>query len=151
MEAPYLWDALRLLLEAELGIAEFLGRGFKYPLSFSKDGVQMSVAEEDIEESLRILLFTYPGERLMHPDFGCRIRDFCYRNFDEEFVAQLKDEILRAILLNESRIDVDEILITKVDDDDVVNVEIQYTVRMTNSRSNLVFPFYINEGTDVTL
>jgi len=134
-----------------LSSAEFLGCGFKFPLSFSRNGVQMSVAEEDIEESLRILLFTYPGERLMHPDFGCRLRDYCYRIFDDEFVAQLKDEIQRAILLNESRIDVDDILITKPDDSDVVSVEIVYIVRMTNSRRNLVFPFYINEGTDVTI
>ncbi|WP_199220787.1 MULTISPECIES: GPW/gp25 family protein [unclassified Fibrobacter] len=130
---------------------DFLGRGWKFPLSFSMNGVEMSETDEDIRESLRILLSTYPGERIMRPDFGCRIRDYCFRAFDEEFKALLKDEIRRAILFHESRIDVDDILVTKPDDSDAVNVEILYTVRMTNSRSNLVFPFYINEGTDVTL
>lgn len=130
---------------------DFLGRGWKFPISFSRNGVEMSETEEDIRESLRILLSTYPGERIMRPDFGCRLRDFCFRAFDEEFKALLKDEIQRAILFNEPRIDVDEILVTKPEDGDVVEVEILYMIRMTNSRSNLVFPFYINEGTDVTL
>lgn len=82
----------------------FLGRGWKFPLSFSKSGVEMSETDDDIDESLRILFSTYPGERIMHPDYGCRLRDFCFRQFNETFIALLKDEINRAILFHESRI-----------------------------------------------
>lgn len=129
----------------------FLGRGWKFPLSFSKEGVRMSEAEMDIEESLRILLNTYPGERMMHPDYGCRLRDYSFRNFGGEFIALVKDEIERAVLFHESRINIENILVTKPDDSDVVNIEIDYTVRLTNTRRNMVFPFYLNEGTDINL
>lgn len=111
----------------------------------------MSETDDDIDESLRILFSTYPGERIMHPDYGCRLRDFCFRSFNEAFVAQLKDEINRAILFHESRIKVDDIVITKPDDGDVVKILIKYTIGLTNNRRNLVFPFYINEGTDIVL
>ena len=134
-----------------MNLQSFLGRGWKFPLSFSKGGVEMSETDDDIDESLRILFSTYPGERIMHPDYGCRLRDFCFRSFNEAFVAQLKDEINRAILFHESRIKVDDIVITKPDDDDVVKILIKYTVCLTNNRRNLVFPFYINEGTDIVL
>lgn len=129
----------------------FLGRGWKFPLSFNKNGVKMSEAEEDIDESLRILFRTYPGERMMHPDFGCRLRDYCFRPYNEELIALIKDEIQRAILFHESRINVEKISVTKPENSDVVNIAVDYTVCLTNTRRNLVFPFYLNEGTDVSL
>lgn len=129
----------------------FLGRGWKYPLSFTKAGVLMSEAEDDIDESLRILLTTYPGERIMHPDFGCRLRDYCFRNYDGEFVALIVDEIQRAILFHESRINVENIVVARPDENGVVKIKIEYTVRLTNTRRNMVFPFYLNEGTDINL
>lgn len=129
----------------------FLGRGWKFPLSFTKNGVEMSDAEIDIDESLRILFRTYPGERFMHPDYGCRLRDFCFRSYNEELVALIKDEIQRAILFHESRINVEKIIVTKPEDSDVISIAVEYTIRLTNTRRNLVFPFYLNEGTDVSL
>lgn len=129
----------------------FLGRGWKFPLSFSKSGVEMSETDDDIDESLRILFSTYPGERIMHPDYGCRLRDFRFRQFNETFIALLKDEINRAILFHESRISVEKISVTKSEDSDVVRIAVEYTIRMTNTRRNLVFPFYLNEGTDISL
>ena len=57
----------------------FLGRGWSFPVSFSgKGGAKMSEYEDDIAESLRIILMTYPGERTMQPEFGSRLRDFCF-------------------------------------------------------------------------
>lgn len=134
-----------------MNLHSFLGRGWSFPLSFSGAHVQMSDSEMDIDESLRILLTTYPGERIMHPDYGCRLRDYCFRNYNGEFVALVKDEIQRAILFHESRINVENIDVAKPDEKGVVMIKVEYMVRLTNTRRNMVFPFYLTEGTDINL
>lgn len=110
----------------------------------------MVAAEEDIRESLRILLSTIPGERLMRPEFGCGLNALMFEQMNESTVTALKDAIDRAVLFYEPRIILDGI---DVDDgnihDGVVLISLAYTVRSTNSRSNMVYPFYFLEGTDL--
>lgn len=111
----------------------------------------MSEGEEDVEESLRILLGTYPGERLMRPDYGCRLRDYCFNNFDQDTVTQLDDEIKNAIDEFEPRVIVEDTDYNLNETRDVLEIIIYYKIIETNSRRNLVYPFYINEGTDVSI
>ena len=111
----------------------------------------MSEAEEDVEESLHILLGTYPGERLMRPDYGCRLRDYCVRNFEETTIAQLDEEIRNAIDNFEPRVTVENTDYKMDDVNDILQIIIDYKVIATNSRRNLVYPFYINEGTDISI
>lgn len=129
----------------------FLGRGWKFPLKFENGTVAMSEAEEDVEESLHILLGTYPGERLMRPDYGCRLRDYCFRNFEETTIAQLDEEIRNAIDNFEPRIIVENTDYKMDELNDILQILIDYKVIATNSRRNLVYPFYINEGTDISI
>ena len=139
-------------LEANLIDSSFLGRGWSFPVSFSKSGfAKMSEYEEDITESLRILLMTYPGERTMQPEFGCRIRDFCFESFSLRTETLLCDEIRRAILLNEPRVSTEKIEIEQTEKKEVLRIHIAYRICSTNNRRNLVFPFYLNEATDTTL
>ena len=130
----------------------FLGRGWSFPLSFSETGfAKMSEYEEDIGESLRILLMTYPGERTMQPEFGSRLRDFCFESFSLRTETFIKEEIRRSILLNEPRVDTEEIQVLPTEKNGVLSINVTYVVRSTNSRRNLVFPFYLNEATDVSV
>jgi hypothetical protein len=130
----------------------FLGRGWSFPLSFSETGMaKMSEHEEDIAESLRILLMTYPGERTMQPEFGSRLRDFCFEAFSLRTETLMQDEIRRAILLFEPRVDVEKIVIEPTEENGVLSVNVAYVIRSTNSRRNLVFPFYLNEATDASV
>lgn len=130
----------------------FLGRGWSFPVSFSKSGhAKMSEHEDDIEESLRILLNTYPGERTMQPEFGSRLRDYCFEAYSLRTETLIKDEISKSILLNEPRVDVEDIVVEQTDAVGVLRINIVYVVCSTNSRRNLVFPFYLNEATDASV
>lgn len=130
----------------------FLGRGWSFPVSFSEQGrVKMSEYEDDIEESLRILLMTYPGERVMQPEFGSRLRNFCFESFSLRVETLMQDEICKAILLNEPRVDVEKVEIEPMENVSVLRINVAYVIRSTNSRRNLVFPFYLNEATDVNV
>lgn len=130
----------------------FLGRGWSFPLSFSKTGlVRMSELETDIDESLRILMMTYPGERIMQPEFGCRLRDFCFEDLTLRTETLMQNEIKRAILLNEPRVDTERVEIEPTEKEGVLHINVVYVIRSTNSRRNLVFPFYLNEATDASI
>ncbi|WP_406538925.1 GPW/gp25 family protein [Fibrobacter sp.] len=111
----------------------------------------MSEHEDDIEESLRILLNTYPGERTMQPEFGTRLRDYCFESFSLRTETLIKAEIRKSILLNEPRVDVEAIVVEQTEKVGVLRINIVYVVRSTNSRRNLVFPFYLNEATDASV
>jgi phage baseplate assembly protein W len=128
----------------------FLGRGWSFPPEFNdqlREPVMVS-DEEDISQSLWILLKTSPGERLMLPEYGCNLRKFVFTGIDATSIALMKEMISTAIIKFEARIDLNELVInTDNVVDGLVLIEIQYTIRTTNSRSNLVYPFYLNEGT----
>lgn len=102
---------------------------------------------EDIRQCLHILLATRLGERVMRPDFGCNVDDLMFESLTTTFKTQIADRIRNAILYHEPRINPDSVeIIPDSDNDGLILIEIRYTVRSTNSRYNLVYPFYINEG-----
>ncbi len=128
----------------------FLGKGWAFPPAFdrSKGQVQMIVDDEDIRQSIRIILGTIPGERPMNPDFGCGIRRFVFETNDPTFIRMIKDTVYNALLYHEPRISVTDI---EIKDDTfeagLIHIHIYYTIIITNTRNNMVFPFYLNEGT----
>ncbi len=130
----------------------FLGRGWAFPPAFSDEtGIpEMVKDEEDIKQSLRIILGTIPGERVMNPNFGCRIRNFVFESDDPTHLTMLKDAIYDSLLFNEPRIKIGKIEIT--DDTEIqglIHVTVNYTTIITNTRNNMVFPFYLKEGTNL--
>ncbi|MET0266847.1 MAG: GPW/gp25 family protein [Duganella sp.] len=135
----------------------FLGRGWSFPPTFSngRSGgaggqVAMVSGADDIRQSLHILLSTAPGERVMRPEFGCGLKNHVFEHVGYGTIVQMKELIERAILFFEPRITLDRI---EISDRDIasgrLDIDLQYTVRMTNTRSNMVYPFYFTEGTNV--
>ena len=108
--------------------------------------------ELDIKESLSILLSTSPGERVMQPSYGCGLNKMVFESMDESAITEIKDLIGRAILFFEPRITLEDIEIDVSDlDEGLLNIVIEYTIISINTRSNIVYPFYIQEGTSVNV
>jgi phage baseplate assembly protein W len=134
----------------------FLGVGWGFPPTFSKatahTGGQATMveAEEDIHESLTILLSTTPGERIMLPTYGCGLKAHVFEDLNESVITEIKDTIRRAVLFFEPRITLNAI---RIDDADMLggqlNIHLDYNIRGTNTRSNMVYPFYFLEGSNV--
>ena len=130
----------------------FLGTGWSFPPAFDKpkETVTMVSEEEDVMQSLQILLGTRPGERVMQPRFGCNLDVMLFEPITTTLIAFVKELIENSILYFEPRIELDSININTVEvHDGLILIELNYTLRSTNSRFNLVYPFYLNEGSDV--
>jgi phage baseplate assembly protein W len=131
----------------------FLGTGWSFPPEFSiRAGVRMVSADEDIRQSLLIVLATAPGERVMRPAFGAGIKQQVFENIDETTITILKDAINRAILFFEPRVEVEAIVAdTALAMDGRLDFSIDYTIISTNTRHNIVSPYYCLEGSDVQI
>ncbi|MBQ9632871.1 MAG: GPW/gp25 family protein [Lachnospiraceae bacterium] len=127
---------------------EFLGRGFSFPIRVDKNTgeVQTSGREENIEESIRIILNTRRGERIRNPRFGCGIWDYAFATMDYTSLSSMKREVEMALVRWEPRIEDIEVTVEPLESEGRVLFHIRYVVRGTNNPFNMVFPFYINEG-----
>jgi uncharacterized protein len=128
----------------------FLGTGWGFPPTFPSDGssVRMVHGEEDIRESLHILLSTVPGERVMVPTYGCDLSRYVFRALTTSLISEIKDVVTTAVVRWEPRIDLLACLVrASPDEPGLLLIELAYRVRATNSRSNMVYPFYLNEAT----
>ncbi len=129
----------------------FLGSGWSFPPTFEPEGrgIRMLSDVKDIESSLEILLSTRPGERVLNPTYGCNMDRLIFENLDTSLKTFMADLITTAILYHEPRITVEKIDFSSSNElSGVVLIEIDFFVRSTNSRKNLVFPFYKKEGTN---
>lgn len=126
---------------------EFLGRGWSFPVSVDTKGrTELSEAEADIRESIRIILGTAKGERVMRPEFGCDIHDYVFATVNMTTVNLIETSVTEALLRWEPRIEVRRIGVsTEAIDSGRVEIEIEYRVRSTNNEYNLVYPFYLTE------
>ena len=127
----------------------FLGTGWKFPVQVDPytGRMQMSSEEADIEEAIKVIIWTPKGERVMRPDFGCGIHDFVFASTDATTLRLLETTIIEALRKWEPRIDQIRVDITPdKETDGHLQIDISYAVRSTNNLFNLVFPFYINEG-----
>ncbi|WP_405205930.1 GPW/gp25 family protein [Aquimarina sp. LLG6339-5] len=130
----------------------FLGTGWGFPPEFNKTTkhVLMTSNEEDIKKSLEILLTTRLGERIMVPNYGCNLDELLFKPLDRTLKTFVIELIKTAILYHEPRIDVIKIDISETDElEGKLLVKIEYLIRSTNSRRNVVFPFYKEEGTNI--
>nr|WP_315249407.1 GPW/gp25 family protein [uncultured Duganella sp.] len=128
---------------------QFLGRGWAMPVALDpRTGLVASVAhEEDIRQSIRIILETAPGERLMRPNFGCSIHDLVFAAIDSTTLQRVRSTVEEALRRCEARIDIIAVNVSPATTfDGQLMVEIEYRVRATNQLGNLVFPFYFREG-----
>jgi phage baseplate assembly protein W len=128
---------------------QFLGRGWAFPVA--PDPATGRVAsvehEEDIRQSIQIILGTGRGERVMRPDFGCGIHELVFETMDSTTLQRVRSVVDQALTRYEPRI---EIIGIRVDPETETMgqmlIELEYRVRLTNQVDNLVYPFYFREG-----
>ncbi len=128
---------------------DFLGRGWAMPVALdSRTGHLASVAyEEDIRQSILIILETAPGERVMRPNFGCGIHDLVFTALDSTSIQRIRSEVQEALRRCEARIDLLDVTVDEAPTTEGrLLVQVEYRVRRTNQVGNLVFPFYFREG-----
>jgi phage baseplate assembly protein W len=127
----------------------FLGQGWGFPPQFFAGGaaVEMVAGEEDIKQSLGILLSTALKERVMFPAYGCDLSHYQFAEIGQQLINSLSATVSDAILLNEPRIVVDEVNVVQDNDElGLLLISIEYVIASTNNRYNMVYPFYINEA-----
>jgi hypothetical protein len=130
----------------------FLGRGWAFPPTFNKAtlAVEMVIDEEDIRQSLHILLSTSLGERVMQPDYGCNLTDYVFEGLSSTTIGYIKERVANAILYYEPRIVVERIEVTSAGSVDNLEgrflIDLTYSIPGTNSRFNYVYDFYKNEA-----
>jgi phage baseplate assembly protein W len=132
---------------------DFIGVGWKYPVRSDATGkITMSKYEEDIKESIFIILGTSKGERVMRPDFGCGIHDLVFASISTTTIGMVESTVQEALIKYEPRINL--INVSVVDDEANVGklkINIDYRVRTTNNEFNLVYPFYLTETGEIGL
>ena len=129
---------------------EFIGRGWAFPLRTDPTGgIALVAREREIEEAIRLVLGTSPGERPMRPEFGCRIHDYVFASADGATASAIAAEVREAIRRWEPRVDVDDVQVSfDSRDPSVLYIDLKYAIKRTNDRRNLVFPFYVIPGGD---
>ncbi len=127
--------------------ADFLGRGWKFPVSIKDGKIVSSEGYDSIRESIMIILGTAKGERVMRPDFGCGINELVFAPNNTSTATLITFYIKEALLKWEPRI---ELLNVNAEPDETEQnkliITIDYMVKTTNTRDNLVYPFYLEKG-----
>ena len=128
--------------------SELLGRGWKYPFMLDeRHEVALSEGEDDIQEAIWIILSTAFGERLMHPDFGCGIHDLVFAPNNTGTAGLARYYVEDALVRWEPRIDIEEVEVqADPAQPELLLISVSYRVRSTDSRYNLVYPFYLTRG-----
>ena len=123
---------------------DFLGKGWAFPVGVDRrGGIAMVSGAEDIEQSIRIILETAPGERVMRPEFGCGIHELVFAPNSPGTAGVVAYHVREALGRWEPRIEVEAVNVhPDPQREAVLLIEIHYTIRSTNDRRNLVYPFY---------
>lgn len=126
------------------------GVGWAFPPAFDPHTKQVETitGEEEIIQSLQILLGTRPGERILNQRFGCNVNIALFKSITLSEKTVLENIIERAIVDYEPRITANKVDVDVSQAvDGIINIQIDFTIRKTNSRHNIVYPFFIGEGT----
>ena len=127
----------------------FLGRGWSFPPSFHPGGgdIDMTTDVENVQKCMHLLFATHPGERTMRHGYGCNLAQFAFTEITEGLITEVRDVIVDAISRYERRVIVNDIHVEPDEEEQgVLQVYLEYTISATNSRYNMVFPFYLNES-----
>lgn len=128
-------------------VEDFLGSGWKCPVSIKNNKIASSGGEDSIRESIIIILTTAKGERVMRPDFGCDINELVFAPNTTSTATLIQFYIEQALLKWEPRIEVLDISVTSDEDERwKLFINIEYLVKTTNTKDNLVYPFYLDRG-----
>jgi len=126
-------------------VVDFIGRGLTWPMRVDASGsISLTDGAADLDSSVRLILLTAPGERVMRPDFGCRIHDLVFEPITPNTLGLMKHAVRQALTQWEPRITVEDVdVAADPSTRGLVHIHVGYRVRATNDRRNLVHPFYL--------
>jgi phage baseplate assembly protein W len=124
--------------------SDFIGRGWSFPLDVTSNGtIATAGGARKLEQSMTLVLSTYPGERPFRPRFGCRLRDFVFESASAMVFAQIQSEVKGALAYWEPRVVVTSVVVYPAPDmQSLLNIDITYVIKGENDERNLVYPFY---------
>lgn len=128
---------------------DFIGSGWAFPLGVTASGgFELATGARKLEQSMRLILSTYRGERPMRPDFGCLLRDFVFTSATVDNTAAVAAEVRDALRRCEPRADVEQVRVYPDENEQgLLYIDVDYVVKANYDRRSLVFPFYtIPEG-----
>ena len=125
--------------------ADFIGRGILWPLRVDQSGsIALGSGPEDINASIRMVIITAPGERVMRPQFGCRIWELLFEPINANTLGLMSEAVRDAVSQWEPRVDLEDVNVEPDPENAArVTIDLRYRVKATNDRRNLVFPFYV--------
>jgi phage baseplate assembly protein W len=131
--------------EADPHPSGFIGRGLAWPMRVDHTGsIALSAGAGDLDGAIRVIISTAPGERLMRPQFGCRIWDLLFEPINANTLGLMAFAVREAIAQWEPRVQVENVEVTPDPNrEGAVLIDVDYQVRATNDRRNLVYPFYV--------
>jgi hypothetical protein len=124
---------------------EYLGRGLAFPLRVNARGeIALASGERDVEQSIKIVLGTRPGERVMRPEFGCRAHERLFEPRNAATETLIQQDVFEALERWEPRIEVQSVQVfTDEGPDGAFWVEIDYTIKTTHDQRSIVYPFFL--------
>lgn len=127
---------------------DFVGAGWSFPVDVdATGGIRLVSRETEIEQSIRLILSTAPGERPMRPEFGCAIHDHVFDGVDGRTASRIAFSVREALRRWEPRIDVLDVRVARHPvEPDALLLDVRYTTSDTNDPRNLVYPFYLIPG-----
>jgi phage baseplate assembly protein W len=127
---------------------DFLGRGWRFPVAVDAGGgIALSEYEDDVREAIPLILETSRGERPMRPEFGAGVHESVFATLNATSLGSIQAEVRRALVVWEPRIEVLEVAVRAAPGEvGTLLVDVDYRVRATNNRFNLVFPFYLEQS-----
>ncbi len=129
--------------------AQFFGTGWKFPPTFGDQGGDLATVSREaaVHQSLRILLTTYLGERSLNPEYGSGLFQYQFGELSQQLLTGIRKAVENAIFRNEPRIHLNSVQLQEdPDTQGLLLILVNYTIKATNSRFNLVYPYYLNEG-----
>lgn len=123
---------------------EFVGAGWGFPIrTDATGGIALVRRQTEVEEAMRLVLCTAPGERPMRPEFGCGIHNYVFAPADATTAGRIIYEVKRALRKWEPRVEVEDVSVSfDAVESATLYIDIEYSVKGTNDKRNLVFPFY---------
>jgi len=110
----------------------------------ARGGIALVEGGDEIDASIRLILSTAPGERVMRPDFGCEIWDLLFAPLEPNTFGTMDYAVRRALIQWEPRIDLLDVVVEpSAEEDGLVDILVNYRIKATNDMRNLVYPFYV--------
>ncbi len=124
---------------------EIVGTGWTFPPQIGpQGGVALSNEFNEIEQAMKIILLTSPGQRVMRPTFGCRIHELLFAPNNGATAAKAMVFVEDALAMWEPRIIVNEVHVyPDTHQANRLMIDVQYKLKLTSDPRSLVFPFYL--------